>query len=584
MIESLFDDVEQKRKPPGSYGGLRPYQDECVYGICDAFQEDTSTLAVMATGLGKTYTACEVIRHYMRTGRVMFIAPFDALIWQTEKAVRNSLKIHPEIEKAEHWADQGAKKSPVVIASIQTLIAGMGGQGRMTRFNPHDFSLVIADEAHFCVSGSWQQVFKWFRVNDDLKILGLTATPNRHDEIALGRVFDSVAFKYETLQAINDGWLVKPHARRYFVEDLDFSGIDVRKGDFATNQLDAMMRAEGPAHKVVDTTMQEAADKRCIVFGSSVQHAVDMCEIFKRHEPGKAAVIHAKTPKEDRRRYFKQFEDREILRLCNFGTLVYGFDAPWADVLVNARPTKSLPLFQQILGRGLRTWPGTVDGLDEVGERLSAIEASPKPFLKVIDFTGVVGRHKLVGVEDALGGDYDTEVLARVAKRVEEEDTDKPVQQLLEEESEKWAEELKAKREAEEKKKRHIKGRAKFSSEPVDVFALYGTSPVKTRGWDQERFASDKQVAAIHKMTKGKVDATGWPIKQASQLLGKLIGNAKAGKASFGQVKVLTQFDLPTDVSMSTASKLIDSLSDGGNKRWSRPPQEVVDTIMENEG
>jgi superfamily II DNA or RNA helicase len=102
----------------------------------------------------------------------------------------------------------GAFRSKIIVGTIQTQIAGRAGKRRMTKFNPDEFSLLIIDEAHHSAAKSYRRVIDYYRQNPNLKVLGVTATPDRMDEKALGQIFESVAYEYDILDSINDGWLV----------------------------------------------------------------------------------------------------------------------------------------------------------------------------------------------------------------------------------------------------------------------------------------------------------------------------------------------------------------------------------------
>ena len=144
-------------------------------------------------------------------------------------------------------------KSPVVVSSVQTQNAGRkcvcqtmgdglafdgeqmecqecldGIKRRMQRFNPYEFGLLIIDEAHHAPAQSYRRVIDYYGQNPELRVLGVTATPDRKDEQALGKVFDSVAFDYELPQAIDDGWLVPIRQEFIVCEDLDFSSIHAK--------------------------------------------------------------------------------------------------------------------------------------------------------------------------------------------------------------------------------------------------------------------------------------------------------------------------------------------------------------------
>ncbi len=202
---------------------LRPYQQKAVTGIYrewNGYTDDegqahppvNSTLLVLPTGTGKTVCIAEVIKR-RPPGKVMFVAHRSELIYQGKTTIEAVTGAVADIEKADLYAGG----SDIVIATVQTLCSGMGGDGRMIAFQPEQFSLLIYDEAHHSTSSTWMKVHEYFKGNPRLKMLGVTATPDRADEEALGKVFESVAFDYELPDAIHDGWLVPITAQSVYV-------------------------------------------------------------------------------------------------------------------------------------------------------------------------------------------------------------------------------------------------------------------------------------------------------------------------------------------------------------------------------
>lgn len=210
----------------------RPYQIEALDGIRDKLKTNTSTLLVMATGQGKTITFCELARDYKASGKVMILAHREELISQAYDKVLEVAECEPDIEMGEwHIQAFGEFQSAIVLSTIQTQIAGMAGNGRMTKFDPQDFSLLIIDEAHHSAAKSYRRVIAHYRRNPDLKVLGVTATPDRADERALGQIFETVAYEYGILEGIEDGWLVHIEQQSVYVEGLDYSQIRTTAGD-----------------------------------------------------------------------------------------------------------------------------------------------------------------------------------------------------------------------------------------------------------------------------------------------------------------------------------------------------------------
>ncbi len=188
---------------------FRPYQNQAIEGIFEEWKENQSSLIVVPTGCGKTTIFTEVARRRAEVGRIMVLVHRAELLYQARDRFKMQAGIECDIEMGAFRAAQGLfNKSPAVIATVQSLYSGNDGLGRMAHFKPNEFSTLICDEGHHYISPAYKKVIDYFRNNPNLKVLGVTATPDRADEEALGQIFESVAFDYEILDAIHDGWLV----------------------------------------------------------------------------------------------------------------------------------------------------------------------------------------------------------------------------------------------------------------------------------------------------------------------------------------------------------------------------------------
>lgn len=320
---------------------LRPYQVEAVTGVIDSIVGSKSALVVMPTGTGKTVCFAHIARQ--RQGRVMVIAHREELVQQAADKIRTVTGQSPDIEMAEYKAGR-MYKAPVVVASVQTLCARMGNLDRMNKFEPHEFDLLVIDEAHHATADSYRRVIAHFTKNSKLRVVGFTATPDRTDKAALGMVFESVAYKYEIMQAMEDGWLCPIETQQVIVKDMDFSHVRTVAGDLNQGELASIMEQEKVLHKVVTPTIEIAKGRRTLVFASSVAHAERMSEIFNRHGVT-AAIVHGGTFKDERRRILNAYNEGKIQVLCNCGVATEGFDSPGIGVVAIARPTMSRALY-----------------------------------------------------------------------------------------------------------------------------------------------------------------------------------------------------------------------------------------------
>ena len=546
---------------------LRPYQAEAVNNTFDTFKQHDSVLAVMATGLGKTVFFSHVAKDFMNRGRVMVLAHREELITQAKDKLQRVTGIDADIEMGESWAMNNYFKSEIVTSTIQTQIAGMEGNGRMTRFDPNEFSLLVVDEAHHAVAKTYQRVIQHYRQNPDLKVLGVTATPDRADELALGKIFSAVSYEYDIRDGIDDGWLVPIEQMSVEVQSLDFSKMRTTAGDLNGKDLAEQLEFEENLHGIADPTIQIVGDRKALVFAASVAQAERLAEIFNRHRAGSAEFVTGKTPKEYRRKLFDAFANRELQYLVNVGVATEGFDDPSIECVVMARPTKSRCLYTQMAGRGTRPLEGIVDGLTDAIARKSAIALSGKSSVEIIDFVGNCGRHKLITSADILGGRYEDDVIELAKQTAQEtsERTGKPVDMMteLQQAESEIARRRRMREEAE--RRQHIRGYAQFTTSKVNPFDLFDIMPQRERAWHKDRPPTEKQLDVL---ARNGIPIEGLTFTHASQLIGAVIKRRENNLCSFKQARTLRKYDVdPSVMTFQEASAVIDTIAKNGWKK-----------------
>lgn len=547
---------------------LRDYQRAAVGAVQDIFAEEQSALIVLPTGCGKTVVFAHVIAEMQAAGcgRVMVLAHREELIFQAAEKIEAVTGDRPDIEMADFRADQIMfRKAGVVVSSIQTQIAGENGAGRMTRFKPDDFGLVIIDEAHHATAASYRKVIEYYKRNPKTRILGVTATPDRADEQALGQVFGAVAYDYEIPTAITDGWLVPVLCRQVWVDSLDFSGVSTTAGDLNPGELAQIMEYEESLHGIADPLIEIAGDRKTLLFAASVAHAERLCDIINRHKQNAARWVCGTTPKEERRRLLGEFARGEAQFMVNVGVLTEGFDDPGIQVIGMGRPTKSRSLYAQMAGRGTRPLPGLVDKYGTPDERRAAILSSHKPSVEIVDFVGNSGRHKLVSAADILGGDYEEAAVDRAREIVADGDEPMDVSEALEI----AAEEIEEQKARERARVAALKAKAQYRTNVADPFDVFGIEAPRQRGWDLAAPPSEKQVALLAKFG---IDGSSMNKSQVSRLIGECIARSQRKQCTFKQAKLLAKYGYSTDASFKEASATIDALAKNG---WRRPSQVV---------
>lgn len=554
----------------------RQYQNDCRASVATEFKEVNSTLVVIPTGCGKTIVFAAVAND-MFPRRTMVLAHRQELIWQAKQKIESVTGLAVEVEMGEFRANQSSGlfgRAHIVVSSIQTHVAGGDGAGRMGKFDPMDFSLLIIDEAHHATASSYRRIIDYYRTNPKLKVLGVTATPDRVDEIALGQVFETVAYDYEILDAIHDGWLVPIDQQMVHVEDLDFSNVRSTAGDLNGADLAAIMEQEKNLQGVAGPTMEIIGDRRALVFTASVKHAETLSSIFNRHRAGMSAWVCGKTDKDERNKINADFDSGKIQILCNCGTHTEGYDSPGVEVVIMAKPTKSRSLYAQMIGRSTRPLPGIVDGPETPDERREAIASSRKPSCLVVDFVGNSGKHKLVTTADILGGKASEEAIDRATMFARK--TGKPVRMnvAIDEQEEILREE---KRLAEEARKNKIVAKSTFSTKFIDPFDVLSIKPQKPRGWDSDKVLTEKQNAFLRKFG---VDPDGLEYAPAKQLIGEIMHRLDAKLCTLKQAKILKKYGYDVNMSYDQAHATIDALAANGWRKPANIPQVAQDPVL----
>ena len=297
-------------------------------------------------------------------------------------------EVEPEIEKA---ASEYRGRSPLCIASVQTL-----QRDRLERFDHAAFDTVIVGEAHHSVASSYVGILNHF---EHALTLGVTATPDRADRRGLADIYDSIAYEYGIARAVKDGYLCRIRAK-FVPLEIDISKVRVSRGDFQASDLGNALDEYIP--QIASVMARECADRKTVVFcplvATSEKVASALCDA------GLSAVsVSGYDTEEERREKIAAFERGGVDVLCNSMLLTEGWDCPSVDCIVVLRPTKSRPLYAQMVGRGTRTAPG-------------------KDHLLLLDFLWMTERHDLCRPATLLGKSDDVAELAQEKIRESDEE------------------------------------------------------------------------------------------------------------------------------------------------------------------
>lgn len=559
---------------------LRDYQVRAVDSTFEKWANYRTLLGVLPTGGGKTVVLGHVIRRI--TGKSMVIAHRQELVHQLCSEIRNISGKKVDIEMAELKAVQQpglfSMQADVIVASVQTLTAGGDGGGRLGKFDPAEFGYLFIDEAHHAIASGYQRVIDYMMTNPGLRVLGVTATPNRSDKEAMSMVFRGVAFNYAIIDAIDDGWLVPIDQQFVIIENLDFSAIKTVAGDLNQADLDAEMMKEAPLYGIADATVKIAKDKRGIGFAVSVAHAYRLAEICNRHKPGMCACVCAATDKDERRQILADFAAGKIQFVWNCGILTEGFNDAGVEVIIMARPTKSTALYAQMIGRSTRphlSLQHTLNSFPIPAMRRGLILRSPKPCCTIADCAGNSGRHKLVTVADILGGNVSTEAIERAITKAKSANGPVRIGKLLIEEERNLQEqaekneELKVRRAQQEARRARLKATATFSMTAVNPFDSTDIKPVVSILSNGKAVLTEGERKMLRKFgyNPDKMDPTA-----GKKLMREIFGRLRDKKSSPGQIKVLkrcgwTEVEAKA-MSYQEASDTLDHVSKNG---WRKP-------------
>lgn len=568
--ELVGTDVVPKKKTEIA---LRDYQKEAIDAILDEWNSGKRrTLVVLPTGSGKTLIFLTIAVKFTKQNKqnVLILVHREELLRQPAQRLKDLWNIYPLIERAEDTALSktgdlfyNGSDGRIVISTVQTI----SRPSRLARFAQDMFGLVIVDEAHHSVADTWQRVINYFT---NAKMLGVTATPDRSDEIALGTVWDSCAYEYEILDAIQDGYLVPITQYCFTVDDLDLSRCTKNAGDLSADSLECLLTEHDALAEIVRHTRNVVGTEKTIVFCPTKKIARLVAEMFNSADHQSAEAITDDIPREIRNEIYKVFESKDKpYVLCSVDVLTEGWDCPKVKNIVIARPTLSRLKYAQMIGRGTRPLPGVIDNIESAEQRISAIAQSEKPKLTVIDFADVSKKHKLIRAVDVLAGKIPDDVID-IAR------------QQSEEKGHIGADVLEEIKEAERKKQEIIKSKIKAVAErmykqaerkahiveQVDPFtrACVALNIPQFRPRKYDAKATQRQLEVLHKWG---IQSPDWLGKQdASRIISSLIKRAQMGLCTPKQAMVLQKFGYdPTHITKEEASKILTELQKNGWRR-----------------
>lgn len=336
------------RQPPI----LRPFQIKAVDDVEAAIASGKRRLLLVApTGAGKTVMLAELVRRTVgRGGQALVLAHRRELVGQASRKL-HAVGLDHGIIAPEFPARPG---EAVQVASIATLHA-RAVRSTLLQLPPAD--LLVVDEAHHSTATTWRRLIEAY---PDAAVIGPTATPCRTDGRGLGGLFCGIVECPPVAALIASAYLVP--TRVYAPSRPDLDGVRTVAGDWNEKQLAERMDRPQLVGDVVSHWHRLADGRRTIVFATSIAHSAHLADEFGRSGVA-AAHLDGSTPIAERDAIMARLASGALDVVCNCGVVGEGVDVPDVGCIVLARPTKSIVLYRQMIGRGLRPAPGKTDCL-----------------------------------------------------------------------------------------------------------------------------------------------------------------------------------------------------------------------------
>lgn len=524
---------------------LRPYQQQAKAAVqAEWAKGNKKTLLVLPTGTGKTIVFSKLTEDCVRDGeRVLILAHRGELLDQAADKLRKSTGLGCAVEKAEETCLNSWFR--VAVGSVQSLMR----ESRLSQFSPDHFNSIIVDEAHHCLSDSYQRILRYF---DNAKVLGVTATPDRGDMRNLGQYFESLAYEYTLPRAIKDKYLCPIKAQTIPLK-LDLTGVGQQAGDFKNADLGTAL--DPYLYQIADEMVKCCLDRKTVVFLPLIKTSQKFRDIL--NERGfRAAEVNGSS--DDRAEVLAAFDAGRYNVLCNSMLLTEGWDCPSVDCVVVLRPTKIRSLYSQMVGRGTRLSPET-----------------GKEYLLLLDFLWHSERHELCHPAHLIC--ESEEVAQRMTKNIEEAGCPVDIEQA---EAKAQEDVVAAREEALAKQLQAMKHRKRALVDPLQFEMSIQAEDLANYkpafGWEMGP-PSEKQIQTLEKLGifPDEIDNAG----KAAKLLDRLDKRRTEGLTTPKQIRFLEGrgFQHVGTWQFESAKNLIDRIAGNG---WRVPHDIIPDQYM----
>lgn len=352
---------------------FRDYQQEALELIEEHFKKSDSALISIPTGGGKTV----IFTNHLAQEKGLMIAHTDELVQQAKGTYEYITDKEAGLATAKVWDTS----KDVSAGSIQTIHSRL--ESKEVEELAKKISYMVIDEAHHMGASTYKEVYQHFKeINPDLKLLGVTATPYRTDNQDMEELFGKIVFQISIKRLIQEGYLVGVHGSVINIPNFNLDDISTNGGDYSPKSLSKRLKEPETIKFIIDKFEENKKKGKSIFFTPTVEVSKMITEELSKRGV-KAVHVDGDLKKEEREKIMEDYKHGKIDVLSNVDILTEGFDEPSIENVAVLRPTTSLGLYAQIIGRGLRLSPST-----------------GKTHCNIMDFTGETEKSELANMFD----------------------------------------------------------------------------------------------------------------------------------------------------------------------------------------